>query len=129
MTDLIRLIPPRRKTNLNKSNEEQQQFELDKVYDNICQGMEFQILNEPKKKELRSMIIKHGGHVVATATKNTYAIIASREDGPRLRDATNTKAYNIVRSTWVERALGEDKPLTELLKFDPSDMIFSTRFP
>lgn len=40
--------------------------------------------------------------------------------------AINSGKHNIVWSKWVEKALGEDKPLTKLLRFTPSDMIFAT---
>lgn len=35
--------------------------------------------------------------------------------------------YNIAKKDWLVRALGSDKPLTELIKFTPDDMIYATK--
>lgn len=41
-----------------------------KVFDNICEGLDFQILNDDKKMELKAMILKHGGRVVENPGKH-----------------------------------------------------------
>lgn len=36
------------------------------------------------------------------------------------------KCHNVAKPEWLVRALGSDKPLTELIQFTPDDMIFAT---
>lgn len=53
-------------------------------------------------------------------------MIAGDKTTARVEDFIKKGLYNIASPQWLVRALGSDKPLTKLIKFTPSDMVFAT---
>lgn len=57
---------------------------------------------------------------------NTFVVVAGQPKILRVEKFIKKKEYNIATPQWLVRALGSESPLTELIKFTPSDMIFAT---
>lgn len=97
--------------------------------DNVCNGLDFCIVNREKKtesiKELEDMVRRHGGKVVTYANQYTFVIIVGRPETKQAQDYIKKAQNNIAKPEWLIRALGSDKPLKNLIKFTPNDMVYA----
>lgn len=119
------------------------------MIDSSCDGINFCILTDANKAELKSLILKHGGRVVENpsnfsdlipfyprlknnspvfflAPSTTCICLADREKSVRVKHLIKNGKYDIVKTQWLQQILG-DKPLEKLEKFTPKDMIYTTQ--
>lgn len=53
-------------------------------------------------------------------------LIAGNQNTLNVKKFINKKVHNIATPQWLVRALGSDKPLNQLIKFTPNDMVYAT---
>lgn len=117
-----------RNTEYNKNFE--YNFQVERI-DNVCDGLDFCILNAGKNKsndeqlELKTIIWKHGGRVVANPCPKTFACIAGYESY-QVENYIKTGKQNIATVNWLRKSFGEKIALQSLPKFHPSEMIYAT---
>lgn len=100
-----------------------------KIIDKVCAGLDFCILNTGKNKptidDLKNMILKHGGRVVANPSSKTFVCIADYKP-LNVKMLIKSAKYNIATVDWLVNAFGGNAPLKRLPKLHPLEMIYST---
>lgn len=98
------------------------------LIDNVCDGLKFCILYAGKYQpdELKAMILKHGGQVVANPGPSTYACIAASQKPLKVEKVISSEKYNIATVEWLRNSFGGNTPLKSLPKFQPLEMIYAT---
>lgn len=111
-----------------KSLNEVQFQQIDNI-DNSCSGLDFCILNAGSNhplRELKSMILKHGGNVVQNPGPKTYLCIANNDRSLRVKGIIEKKQFNIATVDWLVDSFGTNKSFKKPPKLNPLEMIFAT---